>query len=282
MRVVIVEDSSGRLTLMLARMRPFEGEVSHQQDGAPLGFRRGNGSRLRRAARRASGLRARRRADRKDARSRDGPARRREPAAGAGHGRRDGHRRRIFVPMLRVTTIDPGAVTLSTGSVSLRRFRQRPHEVLVVGQLIDAPVRLVDTGVDAVVVDAACRAHPLPGLGRRQAGGARAPRQARAARAGAGRGLERGHRARADRPAGHGRAAVRAGDDAPRRRRRDAGRAAGEAPPRGGRRLGRRAAGRRLRGDVRGRPARPARAPRRRPRRGRAGGDVDPTTRPTC
>jgi CBS domain-containing protein len=64
-------------------------------------------------------------------------------------------RRRIFVPMLRVTTIDPGAVTLATGSVSLRRFLQRPNEVLVVGQLIDAPVRLVDTGLDAVVVDAA-------------------------------------------------------------------------------------------------------------------------------
>ena len=64
-------------------------------------------------------------------------------------------RRRIFVPMLRVTSIDPGAVTLATGSVNLRRFDQHPNEVLVVGQLIDAPVRLADTGADAVVVDAA-------------------------------------------------------------------------------------------------------------------------------
>jgi flagellar motility protein MotE (MotC chaperone) len=64
-------------------------------------------------------------------------------------------RRRIFVPMLRVTTIDPGAVTLATGSVSLRRFMQRPNEALVVGQLLDAPVRLSDSGVDVVVVDAA-------------------------------------------------------------------------------------------------------------------------------
>jgi flagellar motility protein MotE (MotC chaperone) len=64
-------------------------------------------------------------------------------------------RRRIFVPMLRVTTIDAGAVTLATGSVSLRRFTQRPNEVLVVGQMLDAPVRLVDSGMDAVVVDAA-------------------------------------------------------------------------------------------------------------------------------
>lgn len=64
-------------------------------------------------------------------------------------------RRRIFVPMLRVTAIDPGAVTLATGSVSLRRFVQRPNEILVVGQLLDAPVRLTDPGVDAVVADAA-------------------------------------------------------------------------------------------------------------------------------
>jgi flagellar motility protein MotE (MotC chaperone) len=64
-------------------------------------------------------------------------------------------RRRIFVPMLRVTTIDPGAVTLATGSVSLRGFAQRPNEVLLVGQLLDAPVRIVDTGEDVVVVDAA-------------------------------------------------------------------------------------------------------------------------------
>ncbi|MGH3587065.1 MAG: magnesium transporter MgtE N-terminal domain-containing protein, partial [Pseudonocardia sp.] len=64
-------------------------------------------------------------------------------------------RRRIFVPMLRVTAIDPGAVTLATGSVSMRGFAQRPNEALLVGQLLDAPVRIVDSGQDAVVVDAA-------------------------------------------------------------------------------------------------------------------------------
>jgi CBS domain-containing protein/sporulation protein YlmC with PRC-barrel domain len=64
-------------------------------------------------------------------------------------------RRRIFVPMLRVTTIDPGAVTLATGSVSLRGFAPRLNETLVVGQLVDAPVRVVETGAEAVVVDAA-------------------------------------------------------------------------------------------------------------------------------
>jgi len=64
-------------------------------------------------------------------------------------------RRRIFVPMLRVTAIDPGAVTLATGSVSLRGFTQRPNETLVVGQLLDAHVTIVDGEVPAVVVDAA-------------------------------------------------------------------------------------------------------------------------------
>jgi flagellar motility protein MotE (MotC chaperone)/sporulation protein YlmC with PRC-barrel domain len=63
-------------------------------------------------------------------------------------------RRRIFVPMLRVTAIDPGAVTLATGSVNLRGFAQRPHEALLVGQLLDAPVRIVESGEEAVVVDA--------------------------------------------------------------------------------------------------------------------------------
>ena len=64
-------------------------------------------------------------------------------------------RRRIFVPMLRVTGLDPGAITLATGSVSLRRFSQRVNETLVVGQLLDAPVRIADTGEDVIVVDAA-------------------------------------------------------------------------------------------------------------------------------
>ncbi len=64
-------------------------------------------------------------------------------------------RRRIFVPMLRVTTIDSGAITLATGSVSLRGFAQRLNETLVLGQLVDAPVQVVETGAESVVVDAA-------------------------------------------------------------------------------------------------------------------------------
>lgn len=38
-------------------------------------------------------------------------------------------RRSIFIPILRVAAIEPDAVTLATGSVSLRHFEQRPGEV---------------------------------------------------------------------------------------------------------------------------------------------------------
>ncbi|GAY16147.1 magnesium transporter MgtE N-terminal domain-containing protein [Mycobacterium sp. shizuoka-1] len=68
-------------------------------------------------------------------------------------------RRRIFVPILRVTAIEPNAVTLNTGNVSLRRFAQRPGEVLVLGQVLDSRVRVDDpelpqmAGVDVNVVD---------------------------------------------------------------------------------------------------------------------------------
>ena len=68
-------------------------------------------------------------------------------------------RKRIFVPILRVTAIEPNAVTLTTGNVSLRRFVQRPGEVLVLGQVLDTQVRVDDpeqqdlAGVDLYVVD---------------------------------------------------------------------------------------------------------------------------------
>ncbi|MGH3669842.1 MAG: magnesium transporter MgtE N-terminal domain-containing protein [Pseudonocardiaceae bacterium] len=63
-------------------------------------------------------------------------------------------RQRIFVPMLRVTSIEPGAVALATGTVSLRRFRLRPNETLVVGEILDTRVHIAATGAVAVVVDA--------------------------------------------------------------------------------------------------------------------------------
>jgi Mg/Co/Ni transporter MgtE len=64
-------------------------------------------------------------------------------------------RRRIFVPMLRVTSIEPNAITLATGSVNLRRFVKRPNEVLVIGQLLDARVTVESTGLVATVLDTA-------------------------------------------------------------------------------------------------------------------------------
>jgi Mg/Co/Ni transporter MgtE len=68
-------------------------------------------------------------------------------------------RRRIFLPITRVTAIEPSAVTLTTANVSLRRFSQRPGEVLVLGQVLETRVRVDDpdlpelAGVDVVVVD---------------------------------------------------------------------------------------------------------------------------------
>ncbi|MER7081008.1 magnesium transporter MgtE N-terminal domain-containing protein [Saccharopolyspora kobensis] len=64
-------------------------------------------------------------------------------------------RHRIFVPMLRVTRIEPNAVTLATGSVNLRKFHQRPNELLVLGQLLDARVAVDPAGTPAVLVDVA-------------------------------------------------------------------------------------------------------------------------------
>ncbi|OZM75133.1 magnesium transporter [Amycolatopsis antarctica] len=64
-------------------------------------------------------------------------------------------RRRVFVPMLRVTSIDPNAVTLATGSVNMRQFHQRPNEVLVLGQLADAHATLSGTDTRIAVSDAA-------------------------------------------------------------------------------------------------------------------------------
>ena len=68
-------------------------------------------------------------------------------------------RRRIFVPILRVSAIEPNAVTLNTNNVSMLRFEQRPGEVLVLGQIIDTKVRVNDpelpelADTDVVVTD---------------------------------------------------------------------------------------------------------------------------------
>jgi flagellar motility protein MotE (MotC chaperone)/sporulation protein YlmC with PRC-barrel domain len=65
------------------------------------------------------------------------------------------HRRRIFVPIGRVTSIEAGAVVLATGSVNLRRFEQRPGEALVLGGLLDRTATIKETGARVTVIDAA-------------------------------------------------------------------------------------------------------------------------------
>ena len=64
-------------------------------------------------------------------------------------------RKRIFVPIGRVTTIDPDAVVLRTGTLSLRRFEQRVGETLVLAELLDRRVTLLDTGEEVTVLDVA-------------------------------------------------------------------------------------------------------------------------------
>jgi CBS domain-containing protein len=63
-------------------------------------------------------------------------------------------RRRIFVPMGRVTAIESGAVMLASGTLNLKRFEQRAGETLVLGELLDRTVRIKESGRPAHVVDA--------------------------------------------------------------------------------------------------------------------------------
>jgi flagellar motility protein MotE (MotC chaperone)/sporulation protein YlmC with PRC-barrel domain len=65
------------------------------------------------------------------------------------------HRRRIFVPIGRVTSIEAGAVVLASGSVNLRRFEQRPGEALVLGGLLDRTAAIRETDAKVAVIDAA-------------------------------------------------------------------------------------------------------------------------------
>jgi CBS domain-containing protein/sporulation protein YlmC with PRC-barrel domain len=54
-------------------------------------------------------------------------------------------RRRIFMPMARITSIEPGSVVTS-GVVNLRRFEGRSEETLVIAELFDRRVTLIETG----------------------------------------------------------------------------------------------------------------------------------------
>jgi Mg/Co/Ni transporter MgtE len=61
-------------------------------------------------------------------------------------------RRRIFVPMTRVTNIDSGQV-YTTGLLNMRRFEQRSTETLVMGQMLDRQVRIRSNDVQGTVYD---------------------------------------------------------------------------------------------------------------------------------
>ena len=65
-------------------------------------------------------------------------------------------RRRVFVPMTRVTSVDGGQV-ITTGLVNMRRFEQRTNETLVLAELVERPVtvRTPEGQVAATVEDVA-------------------------------------------------------------------------------------------------------------------------------
>lgn len=63
-------------------------------------------------------------------------------------------RRRIFLPMTRVTSVDSGQV-ITTGLVNMRRFEQRSGETLVLGELLDRTVTLKETQAQGTVYDIA-------------------------------------------------------------------------------------------------------------------------------
>ncbi|MFF1340528.1 magnesium transporter MgtE N-terminal domain-containing protein [Streptomyces sp. NPDC058290] len=68
-------------------------------------------------------------------------------------------RRRIFLPMTRVTGVESGQV-ITTGVVNMRRFEQRPTERLVLGELLDRRVKLGTTGEEVTVLDVAIQQLP--------------------------------------------------------------------------------------------------------------------------
>jgi CBS domain-containing protein len=62
-------------------------------------------------------------------------------------------RRRIFLPIGRVTSMDADAVVLGSGSLNLRRFEKRPNELLVLEDLLDRRVVVDPDSAAGTVVD---------------------------------------------------------------------------------------------------------------------------------
>jgi len=61
-------------------------------------------------------------------------------------------RRRVFVPIGQVTSIDADAVIVR-GRINLRRFERRQGETLVITELLDRRVTMVEDGIPVTVVD---------------------------------------------------------------------------------------------------------------------------------
>lgn len=63
-------------------------------------------------------------------------------------------RRRVLLPMTRVTHVDGGHVS-TTGLRHMRRLARRSTETLVIGLLLERPVRIRNTGITGTVHDVA-------------------------------------------------------------------------------------------------------------------------------
>jgi Mg/Co/Ni transporter MgtE len=63
-------------------------------------------------------------------------------------------RRRVFVPITRVTSIESGAVVI-TGLLNMRRFDTRTGELLVLGDLLDRTISVIEDNESVLVEDMA-------------------------------------------------------------------------------------------------------------------------------
>lgn len=63
-------------------------------------------------------------------------------------------RRRVFVPITRVTSIESGAVVI-TGLLNMRRFDTRTGELLVLGDLLDRTITVIEDNENVLVEDMA-------------------------------------------------------------------------------------------------------------------------------
>ncbi len=62
-------------------------------------------------------------------------------------------RRRIFLPIGRITVMESDSVVLGTGTLNLRRFEKRPGEILVLEEFLDRRVTITSSERPAAVVD---------------------------------------------------------------------------------------------------------------------------------